>query len=162
MSIGHNTDVAVTDARLLTQILARYREPNRVRSVVEIVVTALPLASLWGAAWLAYSFGFWWLSLLIAIPAAGFLVRLFMIQHDCGHGAFFRNRTANDWVGRVIGVLTMTPYDFWRRTHAIHHATSGNLDRRGIGDVDTLTVQEYLSRRRAGAGCNTGSIAIRS
>ena len=150
MSIGHNTDVAVTDARLLTQILARYREPNRVRSVVEIVVTALPLASLWGAAWLAYSFGFWWLSLLIAIPAAGFLVRLFMIQHDCGHGAFFRNRTANDWVGRVIGVLTMTPYDFWRRTHAIHHATSGNLDRRGIGDVTTLTVEEYLSRSRWG------------
>jgi omega-6 fatty acid desaturase (delta-12 desaturase) len=69
-----------------------------------------------------------------------------MIQHDCGHGSFFRHRLANDWVGRVIGVLTLTPYDFWRRTHAIHHASSGHLERRGIGDVDTLTVREYLSR----------------
>jgi omega-6 fatty acid desaturase (delta-12 desaturase) len=71
-----------------------------------------------------------------------------MIQHDCGHGAFFRHRSANDWVGRAISVLTLTPYDFWRRTHAIHHATSGNLDQRGIGDVDTLTVSEYLSLSR--------------
>ena len=84
--------------------------------------------------------------MLLAVPAAGFLVRLFMIQHDCGHGAFFRHRLANDWVGRVIGVLTLTPYDYWRATHAVHHATSGHLDRRGIGDVDTLTVSEYLSR----------------
>jgi len=86
-----------------------------------------------------------WLTLLLAIPAAGFLVRLFMIQHDCGHGAFFRHRLANDWIGRALGVVTMTPYDFWRRTHAAHHATSGNLDRRGMGDVDTLTVREYLA-----------------
>ena len=68
-----------------------------------------------------------------------------MIQHDCGHGSFFRNRSANDWVGRVIGVLTLTPYDFWRRTHAMHHASSGHLERRGLGDVDTLTVREYLT-----------------
>ena len=87
----------------------------------------------------------YWLCLLLAVPAAGFLVRLFMIQHDCGHGAFFHRRCTNDWVGRVIGVLTLTPYDFWRRTHAVHHATSGNLDRRGIGDIDTLTVREYLA-----------------
>jgi omega-6 fatty acid desaturase (delta-12 desaturase) len=83
--------------------------------------------------------------MLLAVPAAGFLVRLFMIQHDCGHGSFFRNRLANDWVGRVIGVLTLTPYDFWRRTHAVHHASSGNLDRRGLGDINTLTVREYLT-----------------
>ena len=99
--------------------------------------------------WFALHIGYG-LYLLLAVPAAGFLVRLFMIQHDCGHGAFFRHRLANDWVGRVIGVLTLTPYDFWRRTHALHHATSGNLDRRGIGDVDTLTVKEYLSRSRWG------------
>jgi omega-6 fatty acid desaturase (delta-12 desaturase) len=92
----------------------------------------------------------YWVCLLLAVPAAGFLVRLFMIQHDCGHGAFFQRRLANDWVGRVIGVLTFTPYDFWRRTHAIHHSTSGNLDRRGIGDIDTLTVREYLARSRWG------------
>jgi omega-6 fatty acid desaturase (delta-12 desaturase) len=98
--------------------------------------------------WLAYSFGFWWLTLLLAVPAAGFLVRLFLIQHDCGHGAFFRNRLVNDWTGRVLGVFTMTPYDLWRRTHAVHHATTGNLDRRGMGDVDTLTVREYLALPR--------------
>ena len=73
-----------------------------------------------------------------------------MIQHDCGHGSFFRYRVANDWLGRAIGVLTLTPYDFWRRTHALHHANSGNLGRRGIGDVDTLTVHEYLSQSRWG------------
>ena len=133
------------DARGWTQILARYREPSHVRSIVEIAITFGPLAALWASAWAAYYFGLWWLSLLIAVPAAGFLVRLFMIQHDCSHGAFFRHRLANDWVGRIIGVVTLTPYDFWRRTHALHHASSGNLDRRGLGDVDTLTVGEYLA-----------------
>jgi omega-6 fatty acid desaturase (delta-12 desaturase) len=101
-------------------------------------------------AWLTYSFGLWWVSLLIAVPTSGFLVRLFMIQHDCGHGAFFANRSMNDWVGRVIGVLTMTPYDVWRRTHASHHAGSGNLNRRGMGDIDTLTVREYRASSRWG------------
>ncbi|MEA2904010.1 MAG: hypothetical protein QOI12_1397 [Alphaproteobacteria bacterium] len=136
---------ATSDVRGWTRILARYREPSDGRSIVEIAITLGPLAALWALAWAAYYFGFWWLSLLLAVPAAGFLVRLFMIQHDCGHGAFFRHRLANDWVGRVIGVFTLTPYDFWRRTHAIHHASSGNLDRRGLGDVDTLTVREYLA-----------------
>ena len=127
------------------QALSRYREPNHARSIVEIAITAAPLAAVWTLAWTAVHFGYWWLALLLAVPSAGFLVRLFMIQHDCGHGSFFRQRAANDWVGRVIGVLTLTPYDFWRHTHAIHHATSGHLERRGIGDVDTLTVQEYQS-----------------
>jgi acyl-lipid omega-6 desaturase (Delta-12 desaturase) len=99
--------------------------------------------------WATLGIGYW-LCLLLAVPAAGFLVRLFMIQHDCGHGAFFRRRLANDWIGRVIGVLTLTPYDYWRQTHAIHHSTSGNLDRRGIGDINTLTVNEYLARSRWG------------
>ena len=147
-SISPSAPVA-PDARGLTQILARYREPSLARSIVEIVITVGPLVLLWVLMWAALDLGYW-LCLLLAVPAAGFLVRLFMIQHDCGHGAFFRHRSANDWVGRVIGVLTLTPYDFWRRTHAIHHATSGNLDRRGIGDVDTLTVREYLARSRWG------------
>ena len=148
MTIGHN--IAPPAARPWTKILNSYREPSHSRSVVELAITFVPLALLWAAAWFTYSLGFWWVSLLIAIPAAGFMVRLFMIQHDCGHGAFFRQQSANDWVGRVIGVLTMTPYDFWRRTHAVHHATSGNLDRRGMGDVDTLTVREYYALSRWG------------
>src|SRR5208337_4088781 len=142
-------DAAVIDVRSLTQALACYREPHHGRSVVEILITVVPLVLLWLLMWFALDIGYG-LYLLLAVPAAGFLVRLFMIQHDCGHGAFFRHRLANDWVGRAIGVLTLTPYDFWRRTHAVHHATSGNLDRRGIGAVDTLTVSEYLALSRWG------------
>jgi omega-6 fatty acid desaturase (delta-12 desaturase) len=128
------------------QVLARYRDPDHARSILEIAITFVPLAVLWALASISLHFGYWWFSLLLAIPAAGFLVRLFMIQHDCGHGSFFRHRLANDWVGRVLGVLTLTPYDFWRRSHASHHASSGNLDRRGMGDIDTLTVREYRAR----------------
>src|ERR1051326_2813309 len=95
----------------------------------------------------------YWLTLPMAIPTAGFLVRLFMIQHDCGHGSFFRQRVLNDWIGRTIGILTLTPYDCWKRNHAIHHASSGNLDRQGVGDILTLTVGEYLSKSPRGQLC---------
>jgi acyl-lipid omega-6 desaturase (Delta-12 desaturase) len=149
-SVGHDLGLATSDARRWMRILGHYRTPNPVRSIAELAITALPLAALWTAAWLSFSLGYAWASLLIAAPAAGFLVRLFLIQHDCGHGTFFAGRSANDWVGRVIGVLTLTPYDWWRRTHAIHHASTGNLDRRGIGDIDTLTVREYQARSRWG------------
>jgi omega-6 fatty acid desaturase (delta-12 desaturase) len=132
------------DLRAWSEVLAVYREPSHVRSILEIVITVLPLVLLWVLMWASLAIGYW-LCLLLSVPAAGFLVRLFMIQHDCGHGAFFRQRVVNDWVGRVISVVTLTPYDFWRRTHAIHHACSGNLDRRGIGDIDMLTVREYLA-----------------
>jgi acyl-lipid omega-6 desaturase (Delta-12 desaturase) len=131
------------DARQWTRLLAAYRDPSAARSVFEIAITFLPFIGLWTLAWTAVHFGHWELSLLPSLLAAGFLVRLFMIQHDCGHGAFFRRRAANDWVGRAIGVLTLTPYDAWRRAHAVHHAGAGNLGRRGIGDIDTLTVSEY-------------------
>ena len=131
------------DTQQWTRRLAPYREPNLGRSIFEIAVTLLPFAGLWGLAWAAIHYGYWQLSLLPSLVAAGLLVRLFMIQHDCGHGAFFRHRRLNDWVGRALGVLTLTPYDAWRRAHAIHHAGAGNLDRRGIGDIDTLTVGEY-------------------
>ena len=103
----------------------------------------MPLVLLWLLMWASLEIGYW-LCFLLSLPAAGFLVRLFMIQHDCGHGSLFRRRVVNDWVGRLIGVVTLTPYDFWRQTHAIHHANSGNLDHRGIGDIDMLTVREYL------------------
>ena len=146
---NQNTNIGAcpSEARGWTQILARYRAPSPARSIIELVMTAGPLVLLWLLMWVTLDRGYW-VCLLLAVPAAGFLVRLFMIQHDCGHGAFFHHRLANDWVGRVIGVLTLTPYDFWRRTHAVHHATSGNLDRRGTGDIDTLTVQEYLALSR--------------
>lgn len=126
-------------------MVARYRKPSPVRSVFELAVTVGVLALLWVAMWASLYVGYW-LTLLLAVPAAGFLVRVFLIQHDCGHGAFFHERATNDWVGRVLGVLTFTPYDVWRRAHASHHATTGNLDRRGVGDIETLTVGEYRAR----------------
>ena len=138
-------ETSAPEAKAWTRILAAYREPSHARSVVEILVTAVPLALVWTAMWAALALGHVWLYLVLILPAAGLLVRLFMIQHDCGHGAFFRRRSANDWVGRAIGVLTLTPYDDWRHSHALHHAGSGNLDRRGIGDITTLTVREYLA-----------------
>jgi len=143
MSEQPNSSTTMAPARDWMKVLvAPYREPHQARSVLELIVTAGPFVVLWALAWATLSIGYW-LTLLFAIPAAGFLIRLFMIQHDCGHGAFFRRRAANDWIGRFIGVLTLTPYDVWRRSHAIHHATTGNLDQRGIGDIDTLTVREY-------------------
>src|SRR6202046_4930985 len=142
-----NLATCPSEPRGWTQMLARYRTPSPTRSIIELTITAGPLALLWFLMWASLGLGYW-ICLVLAVPAAGFLVRLFMIQHDCGHGAFFHHRLANDWVGRVIGVLTLTPYDFWRRTHAVHHATSGNLDRRGTGDIDTLTVHEYLALSR--------------
>jgi acyl-lipid omega-6 desaturase (Delta-12 desaturase) len=148
--VNFTTQVSGHDAAELARALNRYRSPNPAQSMGELAVTVVPLALLWTLAWLVFWLGFTWLTPLLAIAAAGFLVRLFMIQHDCGHGAFFLRRTANDWVGRVIGVVTLTPYDYWRRTHAIHHATAGNLERRGIGDIDTLTVAEYRARSRLG------------
>lgn len=97
---------------------------------------------LWLMMWLSLDVHYA-VTLLLAVPAAGFLLRLFLIQHDCGHGSFFKARRANDWVGRCIGVLTLSPYELWRRGHATHHAGTGNLDRRGTGDVDTLTIGEF-------------------
>ena len=127
------------------QRLQPYRQAIPGRAWFELAVTALPFAVLWLAMWHSLAVGYW-LTLLLAVPAAGFLVRLFVIQHDCGHGSFFRSRGANDRLGRVIGVLTLTPYAHWRHQHALHHGSSGNLDRRGEGDVETLTVAEFRAR----------------
>lgn len=134
-------------AREWLSVLARYREPSTRRSVFELAVTLVPFLGLWALAWMALSVSPW-LTLALAMLNGAFLVRLFIIQHDCGHGSFLKNRKAQDWVGRLLGVLTVTPYAVWRRTHAIHHAYHGNLDERGIGDVLTLTVDEYRARSR--------------
>jgi omega-6 fatty acid desaturase (delta-12 desaturase) len=129
----------------LMKDLAPYREPSSARSLFELMVTAVAFLLTWFVIWAAVETRYW-IGLLLIVPAAGFLVRLFLIQHDCGHGSFFSNRLINDWVGRVLGVLTLTPYDYWRHSHALHHASSGNLDHRGIGDIDTLTVDEFQAR----------------
>ena len=145
MSTMHGNGAAMA-GRDWAQTLVPYRRASAARAILELAVTVLPFIALWTAMLVASRHGHYWLSFVMAPFAAGLLVRLFMIQHDCGHGAFLPSKIANDWIGRAIGVVTMTPYDHWRRSHAIHHATSGNLDRRGIGDIKTLTVREYLSR----------------
>ncbi|HEX8192650.1 MAG TPA: fatty acid desaturase [Allosphingosinicella sp.] len=133
---------AAPDPRLLLRELSAYRQPSVPRSVVELAVTAGPFLALWVAMLAAVKAGHLW-ALILALPAGLFLLRLFLIQHDCGHGAFFKSRAANDWTGRIIGVLTFTPYESWRRAHALHHAGTGKLEARGIGDIDTLTVAEF-------------------
>ncbi len=129
-------------AKELLKALAPYRQPELRRSIFELFITVIPFIGFWVAAWLSLSISYW-LTMVFSVIAGGFLVRFFLIQHDCGHGAFFGSKIINDWVGRILGVITLTPYDIWRRSHAIHHSTSGNLDERGVGDIDTLTIREY-------------------
>ena len=123
-------------------MLTPYREPRLSRSLMQLGTSLVPFFALWALMWWCLSYSAW-LTLALAFPAAGCLVRLFILQHDCGHGSFFKSRAANDVLGRALSVLTFTPYDRWRKNHAIHHATSGDLDRRGCGDVHMLTVKEY-------------------
>lgn len=146
----HGRRVALKDAvRRYARHCADYRQPSSRRAAMQIATTLVPLVALIAAmAWLAnVSF---LLMLPLAIPLGGLLIRAFIIQHDCGHGSFLASRRANDVVGRMMSVLTFTPYSLWRRVHAQHHAASGNLDRRGVGDIKTLTVQEYLALGRLG------------
>lgn len=131
-----------SDPRDWLKALSKYRSPSVGRSLFELGVSIVAFVALWAVAWWALSVSYW-LAFAISILNGAFLVRLFCIQHDCGHSAFFNNRHVSDWVGRGLGVLTLTPYDVWKRTHSIHHASHGNLDKRGIGDVMTLTVEEY-------------------
>lgn len=128
-------------------LLAPYRHPITSSSVWQLASTATLFVACWILCYIALQVG-WWLTLLAAIPAAMMVVRLFMLQHDCGHGSFFRSTRVNAIVGSILGVITLVPYTYWRKTHAIHHATSGDLDGRDLGDIDTLTVREYLSRSR--------------
>ena len=125
------------------QAVAKYENPDVRRSVWQIVNSVIPYFILWYLMYRSLEVSYW-VTLPLAVLAAGFLVRIFIIFHDCGHGSFFRSHTANDVVGFLTGVLTLTPYYSWRHEHASHHATAGDLDRRGVGDVWTLTVKEYL------------------
>jgi len=128
-----------------TRTLAAYRQPVPARSVFEVTVTLVPFVAIWAVAWWLVPISAV-LAMALALTNAAFLVRLFIIQQNCGHGSLFRDRRLCDWIGRGLGVLTLTPYDVWRRTHAIHHATTGNLDRRGVGDIPMLTVREYKEK----------------
>lgn len=126
--------------------LAPYAEPRLGRSVLDLATSALPYLALVAAMYALLPVSYL-LVLVLAVPTAGFLLRTFIVFHDCAHGSFFPNRTANNWIGVGCGLLVYTPFHSWRHEHAVHHATAGDLDHRGMGDVDTLTVAEYLNRR---------------
>src|ERR1700722_3638029 len=130
--------------RAWQEIVAPYARANHWGAVVQLLNTGLPFLLLM-ATMIYGATSHPWLRFLLAPPTVFLLVRLFSIQHDCGHGSFFASRLANDLLGRTIGLMTLTPYAFWRNSHAIHHANSGNLDRRGVGDITMLTVREYLA-----------------
>ena len=124
-------------------VVAKYARPDLWRSIWQVVNTLIPYAALFYLSMRSLEISFW-LTLPLSILTAGFMVRTFIIFHDCGHGSFFKSRGANKWLGRITGFLVFTPYQRWTHDHAIHHATAGNLDKRGKGDVYTMTVQEYL------------------
>ena len=146
MEINKNApEQLARQAKDWVRVLATYREPSNSRSFLELGLTLGPFFLLWALAWMALSVSPW-LAVGIAVLNGLFLVRIFCIQHDCGHASFFKNRKLQDWVGRVLGILTLTPYDVWRHSHAIHHSSHGNLDQRGMGDILTLTVEEYRAR----------------
>lgn len=143
------SDTSATSREWVSR-LAVYRSSSWLEAARELCLT---LVVLLGASWtasLALEEGAWWLLALPILVSGGAVVRLFMIQHDCGHLSFVPGRRTNDLIGRALGVLTLTPYDFWRHAHNLHHAHSGDLDERGFGDVATLTLEEYRGRSRLG------------
>jgi omega-6 fatty acid desaturase (delta-12 desaturase) len=137
-----------SDTAVWKEIVAKYQKPSLWRALWQIVNTLGPYAFLWYLMYRSLAVSYW-ITLPLAILAGAFLVRVFIIFHDCGHGSYFKYRKANDIVGFIAGVLTFTPYYHWRWEHAIHHASAGHLDKRGTGDVWTMTVQEYLESSRS-------------
>ena len=135
---------AVTDKSVWRMVVAPYQKADTRRSVVQLLNSLVPYFALVVLMYFSLAVSYW-LTLALAVVASGFLVRIFIIFHDCGHGSFFNSQRANDVTGILTGIITFTPYYAWRHSHAIHHATSGDLDRRGSGDVWTLTVAEYLA-----------------
>jgi len=129
----------------LARHCAKYRGGDAVKSIIQSTTTLALFAAGAAAIYLSVINGLWLAYALLLIPVAGLLVRVFIIQHDCGHGSYFKKKAHNTWMGRAMSLLTWTPYSFWRKTHNMHHAASGNLDRRGYGGVETMTVSEYHS-----------------
>lgn len=142
----------LTDAektKKLRKEVAPFAKSERRKSIMQMVNTLGPLLVAWIAGFYLLQFSPW-LTVACSVVAAGFVVRTFIIFHDCTHGSFFKSKKANDYVGFVTGVLTSFPYEKWKREHTIHHATSSNLDKRGIGDIDMLTVEEYMEKSKLG------------
>jgi acyl-lipid omega-6 desaturase (Delta-12 desaturase) len=148
---GAMPEAKMSEQKILARRMAahcnRYKGGETRHAVTQMLTTLIPLAAL--IALMMYTVDRLYIAtLLLALPAAGLLIRVFIIQHDCGHGSFFADKRWNETIGRVMSLLTVTPYGLWRREHAQHHAASGNLDRRGVGDIETKTVAEYAAMTR--------------
>ncbi|MEO7085811.1 MAG: fatty acid desaturase [Gemmatimonadaceae bacterium] len=141
------TGISVEDRATWRAAIARYQRSDVASSITQMATTLIPLAALFYVMYRSLVLPYW-VTLLLSVPAGGLLVRTFIIMHDCSHGSFFPKRRANEIVGWLTGVLTLTPYAQWQHGHALHHASSGDLERRGHGDVDTLTIREYLALGR--------------
>ena len=126
------------------KLVAPYAHSDLRRSLLQITTSALPFLALWAAMLWSLKISYW-LTLALSVLTAGYMARTFIIFHDCCHGSFFESKKGNDILGIIMGVLTFTPYAHWKHNHAIHHATAGNLDKRGVGDVKTMTLAEYVS-----------------
>jgi omega-6 fatty acid desaturase (delta-12 desaturase) len=149
MSVATPAVVEPTGRPAWKEALAPYARPHVGRSIVDVLTSVVPYLGLCVAMWLLLDVSYW-LVLLVALPASGFLLRTYILFHDCTHGSFLPSKRANTWLGRTLGVIVFSPFSSWKHNHAVHHATAGDLDRRGVGDVHTLTVAEYYAKDRKG------------
>jgi omega-6 fatty acid desaturase (delta-12 desaturase) len=147
--MSHNVQPEATSAAYegWRAIVAKYQRPSIAKAAWQVVNSFGGLFLMWVLMYFSLDVGYW-LTLLLAIPAAGFTVRIFIIQHDCGHGSFTKSRKANDVIGSACSLFTLVSYKYWRKTHAIHHANHAELEERGVGDVWTMTVDEYRAAPR--------------
>jgi len=141
------TSAPSAEKRSWEKIVLRYAHPNLRKSIWQIADSVFPYILIWFLLYKSLSYSYL-LTLLLALPASGFLIRIFIIFHDCGHGSFFRSAKVNKIIGMIMGIIAVTPFNSWHHQHRIHHITSANLDKRGIGDIWTMTVEEYLSSTR--------------
>ncbi len=144
-----NKSDSLTNPQVWKNLVSRYQKSQFRKSIWQLLNSFIPFVLIWILMLYALDYG-WWITLLLAFPASGFAIRLFIIQHDCGHGSFFNSKKANDRCGIFCSFFTFTPYHYWRKKHAIHHKSAGNLEHRGVGDIYTMTVREYFSLTRWG------------
>ena len=140
---------SISKPQVWKTMVSKYQKSQTRKSIWQLCNSFIPFVLIWLLMVFALDYSYW-ITLLLALPASGFTVRLFIIQHDCGHGSFFKTKRANDLCGLFCSIFTFTPYHYWRKSHAIHHASAGNLEHRGVGDIYTMTVAEYKKQSRWG------------
>jgi len=141
--------ISISENSTWKSLVAKYHKSNLWKSIWQVANSFIPFILTWYLMYLSLGISYW-ITLLLAFPAAGFTTRLFIIQHDCGHGSFFASKRYNDLLGMFISIITLTPYHYWKKSHAIHHANTGKLDHRGTGEIYTMTTDEYSRQSRWG------------